>query len=124
MEKLYQIFQQSTGVSTDTRTLKTGNVFFALKGSNFDGNQYALKALESGAQYVVVDDPDVVEDDRFLLVQDCLLALQQLARHHRRTFSIPVIGITGSNGKTTTKELLTSVLSKNISSSCDQRKPQ
>jgi UDP-N-acetylmuramoyl-tripeptide--D-alanyl-D-alanine ligase len=108
---LYLRFLASSGVSTDSRQLQPGNLFFALKGPHFDGNQYAAAALRAGARFAVVDDPAVVEDDNYVLVPDVLAALQELARHHRRHFSQPVLALTGSNGKTTTKELLAGVLS-------------
>ncbi len=111
IQTLYSIFQEHPVVSTDTRQLPSGCIFFALKGSNFDGNQFAEQALKDGAAYAVVDDPACSSDKRCLLVQDVLKALQDLANHHRRQFDIPVIGIGGSNGKTTTKELVSSVLS-------------
>ncbi|CAG4990229.1 UDP-N-acetylmuramoyl-tripeptide--D-alanyl-D-alanine ligase [Dyadobacter sp. CECT 9275] len=110
-EELYQIYLDHKIVFTDTRNVVPGGIFFALKGGNFDGNQYAADALEKGALYAVVDDEKVVADKRFLLVEDVLLALQDLARHHRKTFPFPVIALTGSNGKTTTKELIAKVLS-------------
>jgi UDP-N-acetylmuramoyl-tripeptide--D-alanyl-D-alanine ligase len=109
-ESLYERFLLSTGVTTDSRKVPEGSMFFALKGENFNGNAYAAEALAIGASYAVVDDPAVASDPRFLLVPDTLVALQDLARHHRRQFDIPVIGITGSNGKTTTKELVRDVL--------------
>jgi UDP-N-acetylmuramoyl-tripeptide--D-alanyl-D-alanine ligase len=111
---LYAKFLTCTAVSTDTRKITPGCLFVALRGDKFDGNQFAIKALEQGASYAVVDDAIVAAQDpaRCLLVQDSLLALQDLARHHRQTLSIPVIGLTGSNGKTTTKELIASVLNK------------
>ena len=108
---LYSIFQQHSRVSTDSRQLPPGCIFFALKGSNFDGNEFAKHALENGAAYSVIDNPIYQTDKRCLLVPDVLEALQQLANHHRRQFEIPVIGIGGSNGKTTTKELISAVLS-------------
>ena len=109
--ELYSIFQEHPVVSTDTRQLPQGCIFFALKGSNFDGNKFAALALTNGASYAVIDDAAYATDDRFLLVPDVLKALQDLANHHRHQFEIPVIGIGGSNGKTTTKELVSSVLS-------------
>lgn len=107
---LYSIFQEHPLVSTDTRQLPAGCLFFALKGGNFNGNTFAAQALENGASYVVMDDPAYQLNDRCLLVPDALKALQELANYHRRQFDIPVIGIGGSNGKTTTKELVSSVL--------------
>ena len=109
--ELYSIFQEHPVVSIDTRQLPQGCIFFALKGSNFDGNKFAALALTNGASYAVIDDAAYATDDRFLLVPDVLKALQDLANHHRHQFEIPVIGIGGSNGKTTTKELVSSVLS-------------
>jgi UDP-N-acetylmuramoyl-tripeptide--D-alanyl-D-alanine ligase len=111
-EELYYCFLQSTGVCTDTRKIKEGCLFFALKGGNFNGNEFAQKALELGAKWVVIDEEAFQKGDQYLLVKDVLSTLQDVARHHRRTFSIPVIGLTGSNGKTTNKELLHAVLSK------------
>lgn len=112
MEQLYDRFKECKGVSTDTRNIKKGAMFFALKGPNFNANKFASKALENGAKYVVVDDVEYKKDDRYILVEDCLIALQKLANYHRKQFDIPFIGITGSNGKTTTKELMREVLSQ------------
>ncbi|MGA0555791.1 UDP-N-acetylmuramoyl-tripeptide--D-alanyl-D-alanine ligase [Larkinella sp. VNQ87] len=109
---LYDRFHECMGVSTDTRKITEGCLYIALKGEKFNGNLFASEALEKGARYAVVDNPDLANDSRFLLVEDGLTALQELARHHRRMLGIPVIGLTGSNGKTTTKELIYSVLSK------------
>lgn len=106
---LYDVFLRHLHISTDTRKITPGSLFFALKGPSFNGNLFAAEALEKGAAYAVVDEESVVKDERFLLVEDVLSALQNLARHHRLQFQIPVIAITGSNGKTTTKELLTAV---------------
>jgi UDP-N-acetylmuramoyl-tripeptide--D-alanyl-D-alanine ligase len=111
IQQLYQIFLQSTGISTDTRKIETGNLFFALKGPSFNGNMFAAKALESGASYAVIDEKEFQTDERFILVDDVLTTLQQLAKHHRQQLTIPIIAITGSNGKTTTKELTHAVLS-------------
>ncbi len=109
---LYQHYLTSTGVSTDTRKIGQGNLFFALKGPNFNANEFASTALEIGAAGVVVDEPEVVpeNDSRYFLVDDVLQALQNLANHHRKRLQIPIIGLTGSNGKTTSKELLHVVL--------------
>ncbi len=107
-KELHTRFTYSCGVCTDTRKLRPGELFFALKGPNFDGNQYAKDALDSGAGFVVVDDKSVVikDDPRYLLVDDSLKALQDLANYHRQQLRTTIIGLTGSNGKTTTKELL------------------
>jgi UDP-N-acetylmuramoyl-tripeptide--D-alanyl-D-alanine ligase len=115
LSRLLDHFRASSGACTDTRRLEKGCMFFALKGPSFDANAFATQALEGGAAYAVVDDPAVVRDERFLLVPDTLKALQDLARAYRRGFSIPVLGITGTNGKTTTKELLHAVLSSDRS---------
>jgi UDP-N-acetylmuramoyl-tripeptide--D-alanyl-D-alanine ligase len=109
---LYEQFLELRSVTTDTRKIKQGDIFFALKGPSFDGNTFADKALEMGAAFVIVDNPAVVKDDRYLLVDDVLTTLQQLAKLHRRTLGIPILAITGSNGKTTTKELVNAVMSK------------
>lgn len=111
LEQLYAIFLKSSGIQTDTRALKKGEVFFALKGPNFNGNSFAARALEEGATAVVIDEPVLAPNDQVFLVEDALTALQQLALHHRKQFTIPFIAITGSNGKTTTKELVHAVLS-------------
>ena len=103
--------KDSLCVSTDTRNLPTGCVFFALHGANFDGNKFAKQALEQGASLAVIDNPEYVLPEGTLLVEDTLLALQDLARAWRRELGLPIIGITGTNGKTTTKELLATVLS-------------
>ena len=109
--ELYQYFKTCTGVSTDTRNILPGNLFFALKGPNFDGNTYAVKALEQGAKYAIVDRWESAEKvPGILRVPDVLKALQALASHHRKVLKTPLIAITGSNGKTTTKELFKEVL--------------
>lgn len=113
MKSLYDKFIScNQNITTDTRKITKGCIFFALKGDKFDGNIFAQEALEQGAAYVVVDSTKVVKNDKYILVQDVLTALQQLANYHRKQLNIPVIGITGSNGKTTTKELVYAVLSK------------
>ena len=109
--EIYQLFLQYPSVQTDTRKLKEGDLFFALKGDQFNGNSFAKKALEGGAAYAIIDEPEAKTDSRMILVPDVLTCLQQLALHHRRQFNIPVLAITGSNGKTTTKELIHEVLS-------------
>lgn len=109
--ELYQIYLQYPSVQTDTRKLKKGDIFVALKGPNFNGNQFAAKALEAGAAYVIVDEKLPAADERYLLVPDGLQTLQALAQYHREQFTIPFLAITGSNGKTTTRELIYAVLS-------------
>lgn len=112
IEGLYEIYTANPSIETDTRKLKPGDLFFALKGPSFNGNTFAEGALNAGASYVIIDDPAYRLDDRCILVEDVLTTLQELARYHRRQFSIPFLAITGSNGKTTTKELITAVLRK------------
>ena len=112
MEELYQQFIASAGVCTDTRKIVPNSIYFALKGASFDGNTFAAEALNKGATLAVIDNPAYQIDERTLLVPDVLLALQELANYHRRTLKTLIIGITGSNGKTTTKELIKSVLSE------------
>jgi UDP-N-acetylmuramoyl-tripeptide--D-alanyl-D-alanine ligase len=111
VEQLYHIYQQYPSVQTDTRKLKPGDIFFALKGPNFNGNSFAKKALEAGAAYAVVDEDIDAAEKRLIKVKDVLTALQELALYHRKQFNIPFLAITGSNGKTTTKELVHAVLS-------------
>ncbi|MDA3853780.1 MAG: UDP-N-acetylmuramoyl-tripeptide--D-alanyl-D-alanine ligase [Bacteroidales bacterium] len=112
VESLYSKFKVASGVTTDSRNCPKGSLFFALKGVSFNGNLYAEMALSKGCSYVVVDEEAVVIDERFILVDDVLTALQLLANYHRKCLGTPIIGITGSNGKTTTKELLAAVLSQ------------
>lgn len=107
----FNAFMNSTGVTTDTRSIPQGSIFFALKGARFNGNEFALKALELGARYAVVDEV-IDEDDRLIHVDDVLIALQDCARSYRRYLGIPIVGLTGSNGKTTNKELFHAVLNK------------
>lgn len=111
IEELYQIYQQYPAVSTDSRKITTGCLFFALKGDNFDGNQYAQKAITEGAAYAVIDDASYQEGPQYIVVENVLVTLQELATHHRQQFDIPILAITGSNGKTTTKELMNAVMS-------------
>lgn len=113
LDKLYSAYLFSSEVSTDSRKIEKDCIFFALKGDNFNGNKYAKSALENGAAYAVIDEnPDSLSSDNVFIVEDVLNTLQQLSKFHRRNLSIPIIGITGSNGKTTTKELLAAVLNK------------
>lgn len=112
LESLYESFLASTGVCTDTRKILPGELFFALKGPNFNGNTMATQALKKGASKVVVDESEYATSDDYILVDNALEALQDLANHHRKQFKIPVIALTGSNGKTTTKELIAAVLSE------------
>ncbi len=112
IEKLYEIYLRYPVITTDSRKIEPGCMFFALKGDNFDGNQFASQAISDGASYAVIDDRKFSSGERFLLVDNVLSALQMLARNHRNHLTIPVIGITGSNGKTTTKELTGAVLSQ------------
>ena len=115
--ELYNIFEQCKGVTTDSRKICEGQMFFALHGENFDGNRFAIQALKDGAAYAVVDNKEVIESageyaERLILVEDTLTALQHLAAQHRNELAIPIIGIVGSNGKTTTKELVSRVLAE------------
>ena len=111
IEQLYTIYQQYPSVVTDSRKVQSGDLFFALKGPNFNGNLYAEQAIKDGAAYAVIDEDIAPSNDKCILVPDVLECLQQLAFHHRSQFDIPFIAITGSNGKTTTKELVHAVLS-------------
>lgn len=109
---LHSLFLECSSVSTDTRKIEKNSLFVALKGDNFDANTFAKEALEKGAKYVVIDNPTYLIDNRTLLVKDSLIALQELAKYHRTFLELPIIALTGSNGKTTTKELIHAVLSK------------
>jgi len=110
-EQLYQLFRESEGISTDSRTITPDQIFFALWGDSFNGNKFAAEAIEKGASWAVIDDP-AFENGKTILVDDCLIELQALATYHRKELKTSVVGITGTNGKTTTKELLAAILSK------------
>ena len=110
IQDLYQLYQKTYLVDTDTRKIRKGSIFFALKGENFNGNKFASQALEKGASYCVIDEKDFEIAGKTILVEDSLKALQELANYHRKELDIPIVGLTGSNGKTTTKELIHSVL--------------
>jgi UDP-N-acetylmuramoyl-tripeptide--D-alanyl-D-alanine ligase len=112
MQKIIELFYDTTGISTDTRKIKQDCLFLCLKGDNFNGNEFAEKAITEGAKYVIVDELKYKTNDKIYLVDDVLKYLQKLSNYHRKKFNIPVIGITGSNGKTSTKELIKTVLEK------------
>jgi UDP-N-acetylmuramoyl-tripeptide--D-alanyl-D-alanine ligase len=112
ISEIHALFLKSHGVCTDTRNITKNCLFIALKGANFDGNKFAYKAIESGARYALVDDTAHITSNQIILVSNTLETLQQLANYHRRFLNIPIVALTGSNGKTTTKELIAKVLSK------------
>lgn len=112
IQNLYQNYLKTGKVSTDTRQITPGSIFFALKGEKFNANQFAEEALAKGAQLAVIDEAGYAKDNRYVVVEDVLKTLQHLARYHRDQLTIPIIGLTGSNGKTTSKELLNAVLAK------------
>ena len=112
IQKIYKLFKENPFISTDTRNIKSNSLFFALKGENFNGNKFAETALTSGAKFAIVDDPRFQLSNKYILVPNALACLQELAAHHRKQLDIPIIGITGTNGKTTTKEITQAVLSQ------------
>lgn len=120
IEELYQLYLKHPVISTDTRRIAPGSIFFALKGDKFDANTFAEDAIAAGAAYAVIDNPTYRTNGQYLLVEDTLWALQDLARHHRRQLNIPVVGLTGTNGKTTTKELINAVLSQQFNTYATQ----
>ena len=119
-EQLYKLYKNHPVISTDTRRIAPGSMFFALKGDKFDANTFAEQAIVAGAVYAVIDNPNYSLNEQYLLVDDVLTALQDLARHHRRQLNIPVIGLTGTNGKTTTKELINAVLAQRFNTYATQ----
>lgn len=112
IQDLYQLFLKYKKVTTDSRLVEKDALFFALKGESFNGNMFAERAVENGCSYAIVDDPEFVKGDRYILVSDVLVSLQRLANYHRKQLGVNIIAITGSNGKTTTKELIAAILSK------------
>ena len=114
IDKLYSIFKQQPLICTDSRKVIQGAIFFALKGENFNGNEYALKAIQDGCRFAIIDEEEYKTDQNTILVENALETLQQLAQFHRKQLAIPIIGITGTNGKTTSKELINSVLSSEL----------
>ncbi len=120
ISEIYTLFQKYPIVITDSRKVVPNSIFFALKGDNFNGNKFALNTLENGCRYAIVDEEEYAIDDRFILVDDVLTCLQDLSREHRRALCIPILAITGTNGKTTTKELVNEVLRKKFRTSATQ----
>lgn len=112
IKELHKIFLKSSGVTTDSRQIELNSIFFALKGDNFDGNKYAKSAIDKGASFAVVDNQAYCLNEKYILVDDVLSCLQELSKYHRKQLNCPVLGITGTNGKTTTKELITAVIEK------------
>jgi UDP-N-acetylmuramoyl-tripeptide--D-alanyl-D-alanine ligase len=110
IENIYSIFLNNKIITTDSRQITPGCIFFALKGPSFNGNSFAQQAIEKGAAFAIIDEPQHPNSDKYILVKDVLLTLQELAQFHRRKLNIPIIAITGTNGKTTTKELTYAVL--------------
>jgi UDP-N-acetylmuramoyl-tripeptide--D-alanyl-D-alanine ligase len=112
LDTLHSLFLSCSGIATDTRKIEGGSLFVALKGDLFDANTFAKEALTKGAKYVVIDNPDYYIDERTILVDNTLSTLQELAKFHRNYLGLPIIALTGSNGKTTTKELIHAVLAQ------------
>lgn len=120
IEELYSKYLEHPHICTDSRKIEPGSIFVCLKGMRFDGNVFAMQALEQGAAYVITERQDLRDNERCIVVDDALLTVQELARYHRQQMAIPVIGVTGTNGKTTTKELINKVLSLKYRTTCTQ----
>lgn len=120
INKIFELYKQHPCITTDSRNCPQGSIFLALKGASFDGNRFAASALAKGCAYAIIDNPQYATDDRCLLVDDTLRTYKEIAREHRRQFGIPVLGITGTNGKTTTKELVSTVLAKKYTVLCTE----
>ena len=114
VKELHKLFLKSSGVITDSRQIQLNSIFFALKGDNFDGNEYAKSAIEKGASFAVIDNQTYCLNKKYIVVDDVLSCLQELSQYHRKQLKCPVLGITGTNGKTTTKELIKAVIQKNF----------
>ncbi len=114
IEELHKLFLKSSGVTTDSRQIELNSIFFALNGDNFDGNEYAKSAIERGASFAVIDNQKYCLSEKYILVEDVLSCLQELSKFHRKQLNCPVLGITGTNGKTTTKELIKAVIQKSF----------
>ena len=113
--EIYKIYLEHPNICIDTREIIEKGLFFALKGNNFNGNTFALESIKQGCSFAIVDDKDLINNSNLIVVENVLETLQDLARHHRNQLDIPVIGITGTNGKTTSKELINTVLNSSIS---------
>ncbi len=120
IKELYELYRKNYLVDTDTRRIRKGTIFFALKGENFNGNEFALDALENGADFCVIDEEKYLVNEKFILVDNVLSTMQKLANYHRNALNIPIVGLTGSNGKTTTKELINCVLSSKYRTTATQ----
>jgi UDP-N-acetylmuramoyl-tripeptide--D-alanyl-D-alanine ligase len=120
-KQLYKLFRESEGICTDSRKTKEGQLFFALSGQNFNGNEFAQQAVSRGASYAVIDKQEYRKNEQYIVVPDVLKSLQELGQFHRIKLGIPVIAITGSNGKTTTKELISARFCKKNSMSAIPR---
>ena len=117
IEEIYKLFSKSYLADTDTRKIRKGSMFFALKGDNFNGNKFAEVALKNGASVAIIDEKEFEIKNQTILVENVLETLQKLANYHRKQLNIPIISLTGSNGKTTTKELINTVLTKKFNTS-------